>query len=203
MLRTLAQLGYVVQDGRAFSLTPRVLELGFALPLGQDWIDRALPMMKELSEQLGESCSGSILQGSRDRLCRARARPAASCQPRWRSAAGCRRFTPRSAALSSAILTARRSGAGCGRRRIEAYTPYTITDTQALFDRVRADREQGFPSSTKNSSEGSARSAVPVLDRTGQAVGAINLSAHATRTTRNEMREKFLPELRRIAQRIS
>jgi len=45
--------------------------------------------------------------------------------------------------------------------------------------------------------------AVPVLDRTGQAVGAINLSAHSTRTTRNEMREKFLPELRRIAQRIS
>ena len=45
--------------------------------------------------------------------------------------------------------------------------------------------------------------AVPVLDRTGQAVGAINLSAHTTRTTRNEMREKFLPELRRIAQRIS
>ena len=45
--------------------------------------------------------------------------------------------------------------------------------------------------------------AVPVLDRTSQAVGAINLSAHTTRTTRNEMREKFLPELRRIAQRIS
>jgi IclR family pca regulon transcriptional regulator len=44
---------------------------------------------------------------------------------------------------------------------------------------------------------------VPVLDRTGQAVGAINLSAHSTRTTRNEMREKFLPELRAIAKRIS
>ena len=46
VLRTLAQLGYVVQDGRAFSLTPRVLELGFAYLSGQDWIDRALPMMK-------------------------------------------------------------------------------------------------------------------------------------------------------------
>ena len=63
VLRTLAQLGYVVQDGRTFSLTPRVLELGFAYLSGQDWIDRALPMMKDLSERLGESCSGSILQG--------------------------------------------------------------------------------------------------------------------------------------------
>jgi IclR family pca regulon transcriptional regulator len=40
-------------------------------------------------------------------------------------------------------------------------------------------------------------------DRTGQAIGAINLSAYATRTTRNELREKYLPELKRIARRIS
>jgi IclR family transcriptional regulator, pca regulon regulatory protein len=42
-----------------------------------------------------------------------------------------------------------------------------------------------------------------LLDSTGKAVGAINLSAHATRTTRNELREKYLPELKRIARRIS
>jgi IclR family transcriptional regulator, pca regulon regulatory protein len=42
-----------------------------------------------------------------------------------------------------------------------------------------------------------------VLDRSGQAVGAINLSTHSTRTTRNEMREHFLPELNRIAELIS
>ena len=86
---------------------------------------------------------------------------------------------------------------------IEAYTPYTITDMQALFDRVCADREQGFSIVDEELERGLRSIAVPVLDRTGQAVGAINLSAHATRTTRNEMREKFLPELKAIAQRIS
>jgi IclR family pca regulon transcriptional regulator len=45
--------------------------------------------------------------------------------------------------------------------------------------------------------------AVPVLERRGQAVGAINLSAHSTRTTPNELREKYLPELKRMARRIS
>ncbi len=74
---------------------------------------------------------------------------------------------------------------------------------QALFDRVRADREQGFSIVDEELERGLRSIAVPVLDRTGQAVGAINLSTHATRTTRNEMREQFLPELRRIAQRIS
>jgi IclR family transcriptional regulator, pca regulon regulatory protein len=67
---------------------------------------------------------------------------------------------------------------------------------QALFDRVCADREQGFSIVDEELEQGFRSIAVPVLDRTGQAVGAINLSAHTTRTTRNEMREKFLPELR-------
>ena len=74
---------------------------------------------------------------------------------------------------------------------------------QALFDRVGADREQGFSIVDEELERGLRSIAVPVLDRTGQAVGAINLSAHTTRTTRNEMREKFLPELKRIALRIS
>src|SRR5258708_33138113 len=86
---------------------------------------------------------------------------------------------------------------------IEAYTPYTITDMQALFDRVRTDREQGFSIVDEELEQGLRSIAVAVLDRTGQAVRAINLSAHATPNTRNELREKFLPELRAIAQRIS
>ena len=40
--------------------------------------------------------------------------------------------------------------------------------------------------------------AVPILDRAGQALGALNISTHSTRTTRNEMREQFC---RRCARR--
>jgi IclR family pca regulon transcriptional regulator len=202
VLRTLAQLGYVVQDGRAFSLTPRVLELGFAYLSGQDWIDRALPMMKEVSEQLGESCSGSILQG---------------VEIVYVARVPARRIMSTALAVGSRLPAFHTSlgraqlgyldGAEIWRRLrsvpMEAYTPFTITDMQALFDRVRADREQGFSIVDEELEQGLRSIAVPILDRTGQAVGAINLSAHTTRTTRNEMREKFLPELRRIAQRIS
>ncbi len=41
------------------------------------------------------------------------------------------------------------------------------------------------------------------MDRQSQAVGALNLETHATRTTRNEMRDKFLPELRAVAAQIA
>jgi IclR family transcriptional regulator, pca regulon regulatory protein len=202
ILRTLAKLGYVAQDGRAFSLTPRVLELGFAYLSGQDWIDRALPMMKELSGQLGESCSGAILQGTEivyvarlpARRIMSTALAVGSRLPAFHTSLGRIQL----GYLDDAEIWRRLRVAP-----IEAYTPYTITDMQALFDRVRADREQGFSIVDEELEQGLRSIAVAVLDRTGQAVGAINTAAHATRTTRNEMREKFLPELRGIAQRIS
>jgi len=88
-------------------------------------------------------------------------------------------------------------------QRIEAYTPQTITDLQALYDRIRADREQKFSIVDEELERGLRALAVPVIDRTSQAVSAINLSTHSTRTTRNEMRDRFLPELKRITGQIS
>ncbi len=191
VLRTLATLGYVAQDGRAFALTPRVLELGFAYLSGQDWIDRALPMMKELGEQLGESCSGAILQGTEivyvarlpARRIMSTALTVGSRLPAFHTALGRAQL----GYLDDAEIWRRLRATP-----LQSYTPYTITDLQALFDRVRADRDQGFSIVDEELEQGLRAIAVAVQDRTGQAVGAINLSAHATRTTRNEMREKFL-----------
>ena len=64
VLRTLTILGFVEQNGRTFSLSPQILDLGFAYLSTQSWIDRAPPLMRELSERIGESCSSAILQGN-------------------------------------------------------------------------------------------------------------------------------------------
>jgi DNA-binding IclR family transcriptional regulator len=64
ILRTLAELGYVEQHGRDFALSPNLLKLGFDYLSTQSWIERAQPLMKDLSERLHESCSASILQGT-------------------------------------------------------------------------------------------------------------------------------------------
>src|ERR1044072_1055802 len=87
--------------------------------------------------------------------------------------------------------------------RVEPYTPSTITDLQALIDRVREDREQGFSIVDEELERGLRSIAGRVVTRDGQALGAINMSTHSTRTTRNEMRAQFLPELRAVADQIS
>jgi IclR family transcriptional regulator, pca regulon regulatory protein len=202
VLRTLTALGYVEQNGRVFSLSPRIFDLGSAYLSTQSWVDRTVPLMRELSERLGESCSAAILQGNEivyvARMPARRIMSAAiavgSRLPAFHTALGRAQL----GFLDEAEIWRRLMSL-----HIEAYTPYTITDVQALFDRVRADREQGFSIIDEELERGLRALAVPIIDASGQVVAAINLSTHSTRTTRNEMRDSFLPELKQIANQVS
>ena len=87
--------------------------------------------------------------------------------------------------------------------RIEATTPSTITDHAALFERIKQDHERGFSIVDEELERGLRSISVALTTRTGGVIGAINASTHSSRTTRNEMRERFLPGLQEIAQRVA
>jgi IclR family pca regulon transcriptional regulator len=87
--------------------------------------------------------------------------------------------------------------------RIEAYTRATIIDPQALLERVRADRDQGFAIVDEELESGLRSIAVPVTGRDGEVLGAVDISTHAQRITRGELRETFLPALTAAAGQIA
>src|SRR5437660_1630333 len=62
-LLTLSELGYVVQNGANFSLTPRLLDLGFTYLSTIDVANIAQPVMEEIANTLHESCSAAVLDG--------------------------------------------------------------------------------------------------------------------------------------------
>jgi IclR family transcriptional regulator, pca regulon regulatory protein len=202
ILRTLSSLGYVEQRGRLFSLAPGILNLGFSYLSAQSWIERARPLMKELSERFHESCSAAILQGTEVAY--------VARVPAGRIMSVAISIGTRLPAFHTSIGRAQLGfldDEEIWRRlrslRIEPYTPSTIIDVQALFERIRADREQGFSIVDEELERGLRSIAVPIVDRTKQAIAALNLSTHSTRTTRNEMRERFLPALRGVSDLIS
>jgi IclR family transcriptional regulator, pca regulon regulatory protein len=202
ILRTLTALGYVEQNGRQFTLSSRILKLGYAYLATQNWIEQAAAPMRQLSEQFHESCSLAILQGTEIVYV---ARIPASRIMSVALAVGTR--LPAFHTALGRIQLGYLDDAELWRRlrslSIEAFTPSTIIDIQALFDRVREDRAQGFSIVDEELERGLRAIAVPILDRSGQAVAALNLSTHTTRTTRSEMRERFLPSLRAVAEQIS
>lgn len=202
ILRTLTELGYVAQDGRQFSLSPNILKLGFAYLATQSWIERAQPLMRELSERLHESVSASILQGDEivyvarvpTRRIMSSVLAVGSRLPAFHTAMG---------RIQLGFLEKAEIWRRLKSRRIEAYTPSTITDLQALFDRVREDHAQGFAIVDEELERGLRSIAVAVVDRHGQAGGAISISTHSARTTRNEMRDAYWPALKTLAAQVA
>jgi len=201
VLLTLGELGYVDQAGREFSLAPRVLELGFAYLATQNWIDRALPLIKALSEDIAETCSSSVLQGSEivyvarapTRRIMTSAIAVGARLPAWHTAMG---------RIQLGFLPDEEVWRRLRAARIEAFTPGTITDLRALFERIKEDRERGFSIVDEELEKGLRSIAVALTTRRGRLISAIDVSAHANRTTRNEMRERFLPPLREIARQV-
>ena len=62
-LLTLADLGYVRTDGRWFSLSPRILELGYAYLSSLSLTEVAEPHLERLVAEVHESSSVSVLDG--------------------------------------------------------------------------------------------------------------------------------------------
>jgi IclR family transcriptional regulator, pca regulon regulatory protein len=202
ILRTLAELGYVAQNGREFSLSSGILKLGFAYLATQSWIEQAAPLMRQLSEEFHESCSAAILEGTEIvYVARFPARRIMSVT----LAVGTRlpAFHTSLGRIQLGFLDDAEFWCRLRSLRIEAHTPSTITDVQALCERVREDHAQGFSIVDEELERGLRSIAVPIIDRAGQAIAGLNISTHSTRTTRNEMRERFLPRLRAVAEQIS
>jgi IclR family transcriptional regulator, pca regulon regulatory protein len=202
VLHTLVKLGYVEQNGRQFAPSPRMMELGLTYISSQSWIERAVPLMKALSERVHEACSAAILEGTEIiYVARIPARRIMSATlavgsrlPAFHSSMGRIQI----GFLDEAEIWRRLKSV-----RIEPMTPATITDLQALLDRILDDHRKGFSIVDEELERGLRSIAVPIADRDGQCVGAINLSTHSTRTTRNALRETFLPELKTVAAKVS
>jgi IclR family pca regulon transcriptional regulator len=203
VLLTLRELGYITQKGRNFSLAPRILELGFAYLSTQSWLDRAEPLMKELSHDVQESCSAAILQGAE--IVYVARMPAPHRIMSTTIAVGTRlpAFHTSLGRVQLGFLDA----AELAKRLAESVPPplaaKAITASDALLARIKADRAQGYSIVDEELEKGLRSIAVPIVTRGGINVGAINLSAHSSRTTRNDLRDRFLPKLVTVAQVIS
>ncbi len=203
VLLTLQTLGYVTADGRRFALAPRILELGFAYLSTQSWLDRAEPLMKELSHELQESCSAAILQGAE--IVYVARMPAPHRIMSTTIAVGSRlsAFYTSLGRVQLGFLPAADLEGRLDEMPPKPPTADAIQSRAKLKARILADREQGFSIVDEELEKGLRSVAVPIVTRAGVNVGAVNLSAHASRASRKDLRERFLPRLLAVAQQVS
>jgi IclR family pca regulon transcriptional regulator len=200
-LLTLADLGYVHADGRRFSLSPRVLELGYAYLSSLSLPEIAEPHLERLAAEVRESSSVSVLDG--DDIVYV-ARVPTSRIMRVAINVGTR-FPAHATSMGRVQLAALPEpelGAYLDRADLRALTARTLTDPAKLraeLDRIRA---QGWALVDQELEEGLRSVAAPIRDRAGRVVAAVNVSAHASRASRDAVRRVLLPPLLATAERI-
>jgi IclR family pca regulon transcriptional regulator len=201
ILLTLEEVGHVRSDGRLFSLTPRVLTLGWAYLSSLNLWETAQPMMEELARTTNESCSAATLDlpevvyvarmptrrimtislGVGTRL-------PAHCTAMGRVLL---------AGLSDPELDAFVAGV-----HLEAFTDRTITDRRTLRAEVETVRQDGWALVNQELEIG-LRSVAAPLRAGGRTIAALNVATAAPRVPLDELRGALLPQLLHAAQLIS
>jgi IclR family transcriptional regulator, pca regulon regulatory protein len=200
-LLTLVKLGYVRNDGREFSLRPRVLELGYAYLSGLGMPEVAAPHLEELVAKVRESSSISVLDG--DHIVYVARVPTKRIMTVSISVGT--RFPAYATSMGRVLL------AGMSRDDLERYlaeadlapiTARTVTDPVRLREIVSDVASQGYAIVDQELEEGLRAIAAPIHGADGAVIAAINLSAHASRVSMAAMRADLLPALQDTARRI-
>jgi IclR family transcriptional regulator, pca regulon regulatory protein len=200
-LLTLVKLGYVRNDGREFSLRPRVLELGYAYLSGLAMPEIAAPHLEELVAKVRESSSISVLDAHHivyvARVPTKRIMTVAiSVGTRF----------PAYATSMGRVLLAGMSDEDLDRYLAEAefepFTARTVTDPDRLREIVREVGRLGYAIVDQELEEGLRAIAAPIHGAGDTVTAAINVSAHASRVSMAAMRTDLLPALQETARRI-
>ena len=200
-LLTLASLGYVRSDGRFFSLTAKVLELGYAYLSSLSLPEVAEPHLEDLVGEVNESSSVSVLDGH-DVVYVARV-PVSRIMTVSISVGT--RFPAYATSMGRVLLagmTEEELAAYLAAVRLEPLTARTVSSVAALRGEVTRVRSQGWALVNQELEEGLRALAAPIRDRSGKVVAALNVSAHASRTSLEAMRRDLLPPLLKTAARV-
>jgi IclR family pca regulon transcriptional regulator len=200
-LHTLVELGYMRTDGRLFALTPRILQLGYSYLASLTLPQIAEPHMESLVAQVHESCSMSILDGE-DVVYVARVptkrimRVAISVGTRF----------PAYATSMGRVLLAAQPGSWLREylrtAHFEQLTPWTVTDRAKLAALLAKVAKQGYALVDQELEEGLRSLAIPLHDKGGTVVAAVNISAPLARGSSESIRKSLLPPLQETAARI-
>ncbi|WP_406673175.1 IclR family transcriptional regulator C-terminal domain-containing protein [Nonomuraea sp. N2-4H] len=196
-VQALERLGYAAARGSRFTLLPRVLELGYAHLSGLTFREIVQPHLADLAARVNESASVAVLDGD-DVVYVARVQTVSLMSVNITVGT---RFPAYATSMGRVLLAEQPDErlAAIEPRRLAARTVTSKDELRALIRRAGAD---GYALVDQELEEGVRSIAVPIRDRTGRTVAAVNVATHAGRFGNDALIRDVLPELREAAARM-
>ncbi len=194
LLITLESLGYVHQEDNFFSLTPKVLDLGYSYFAALPWTDLAYENMKNVVNECKLSCSISILDGTN-----------VICIMRIAATRILSEGIHVGSRLPAAYTaTGRLFMTHMNDKELYEYTnklPYkkmtdnSIIDSSTLYKKLMDEKKLGYQIVIEEIEDGLVSIAVPIYNRDNEMIGAMNIASHMSYKNVTRLKETVLPVL--------
>lgn len=202
LVLTLEKLGYLQQIGRQFSLTPKVLDLGYAYFSSLGLHDLMRPVMQEIAAEIGETCSLGVLDGQ-DIVFVAREETARILKLDLTVGSRLPAYAHSMGQVLLASLDKDALEHYLQQTALKPLTPHTITSKTALKENLKKVRAQGYSISVSELVEGFAGVSIPVATASGVVLAGMSVSMVLGSRGQAYLEQRVLPVLLGAAQRIS
>lgn len=200
---TLNKLEFIYRDSqRRYHLSPKLLSLGYPVVCSWGWQEIARYYLHILFEEIHETLNLAVLDGHEilfvERIRKTNFLPfdirVGTRLPVYCTAMG---------KILMAIGPPEKTKPILDTLKFRSLTPSTITRIDDFLVELKDIRGKGYSISDEELSVGARSIAAPVVNVSGYAVAAINVSVLSTQYTRKEMEEKIGPVVMATASQIS
>jgi IclR family pca regulon transcriptional regulator len=202
-LLTFAHAGYMETDGKRFQLTPKLLELSHSVVSSTSLWETARPVVSDLSEKLGESCFGAVLDGTEVLYVLHVAHSTRFVNVGIRLGSRLPAYCTSIGRVLLSGLTDDALEQVLAQIKPVALTPKTVTAKGRLREIVRDARRVGWSIVDEELEVGLRSVSAPLRARNGEIIAALNVCGPSVRVTQEEIRGRFLPELLEATDRIN
>ncbi|MCY8939358.1 IclR family transcriptional regulator [Peribacillus frigoritolerans] len=204
LLFTLQNIGYLSQDEhtKRYSLTPKVLELGFSYLNSLKFQEIVQPYMETLRDEIGASCHLSILDGQEVVY-------VGSAPIRGVSAVNVNiglRLPAHALANGKLLLAYQPKELLMQMFKISNLTPYTdktLTTPGEFQKQLDSIRQNGYSMTSGEFHPGIRSVAAPIFDRTGKVLAALNVVATESAYQEDFIDKIALPKLLEVSRQLS
>lgn len=201
-LLTLHALGFMKTDGKYFSLSPKILELGFSYLRSQSWISIATPILLKLRDELDESVSVTVLEETEvvyvarfpvDRVMTL-SMDIGSRKPAFCTAMGRVLLGDLPETKIREILR---------KSNIKSYTENTLTELNEISEEIVKSKENGFCLIDRELEQSLVAISVPLRNSYGETLAAVNVCGHPSSLSKKYLERECLEALRTATDQIS
>lgn len=201
-LHTLKKLGYVgIDENQRYYLLPQVLQLSYAYTSSNHLLSLAQPILDQLTENLGESCSLAVVDGE-ETVYLARGLSSRIMALELNVGGRAPLYCTAIGLLALADLSEESLKEYFNHTHFVRYTEYTVTDPEAVMQAINAARAQGYSVSSRQRNPYFEAIAVPLRNESGAVFGGINIIVKGGSTPRDQLPRRFLGHLRQAASQV-